>query len=242
MSGGTSSTSQQANGQTSFNPTSIGGGNIMVGGSVGNGPVSQGSQSSATGPSVGLDLSMPMPMGLMNLQGLQGIQVIDLQSLKSEYVPYGPSAGEGWQTDLGDAITDTSIAGATAYKTYKASQPAIDAIWKLIDPKSHAAAADKTFQAINDVKEVGKSMGGWKAFGDFGQEIAGRPPAPTQNYLNPSQPQQAAAEWQQADEAGYLWYWAPTQQFYDSYYQLYYDPQSQLYYDGQGGQWTPQQV
>jgi hypothetical protein len=133
--------------------------------------------------------------------------------------------------------------GAATYKAYKASQPAIDAMWKLIDPKSHSEAADKTFQAINDVKEIGKSMGGWNAMGQFGQEIAGRP---AQSYMNPmaqqGQAQQADAQWQQADEAGYLWYWAPTGQFYDAYYQLYYDPQSQLYYDGQGGKWTQQEV
>lgn len=81
---------------------------------------------------------------------------------------------------------------------------------------------------------------------DIGQTVAGRPAAPGQSYLNPSHStstqQQAEAKWEQADEAGYLWYWAPTQQFYDSHYQLYYDPKSELYYDGNGGQWTSQQV
>ena len=101
------------------------------------------------------------PAALMNLRGLQGVKIINLQNLNSEYVPFGPSAGEGWQTDLGDAMTDTAIAGAGAYKAYKASQPAIDALWKLVAPKSHDAMADKTFQAINDVKDIGKSMGGW---------------------------------------------------------------------------------
>ena len=43
MGGGTSTSTSNANGQVAFNPTSIGGGNIMVGGSVGNGPVNQGS-------------------------------------------------------------------------------------------------------------------------------------------------------------------------------------------------------
>jgi len=35
MSGGTSTGAQNANGQVAFNPTSIGGGNIQVGGNVG---------------------------------------------------------------------------------------------------------------------------------------------------------------------------------------------------------------
>ena len=35
MGGGTSTVGQSANGNVSFNPTSIGGGSIMVGGSVG---------------------------------------------------------------------------------------------------------------------------------------------------------------------------------------------------------------
>ena len=41
MGGGTSSNEQSANGVVGFNPTSIGGGNIQIGGSVGNGPVTQ---------------------------------------------------------------------------------------------------------------------------------------------------------------------------------------------------------
>ena len=39
MSGGNSNSAMNANGQVAFNPTSIGGGHIMVGGSVSNGPV-----------------------------------------------------------------------------------------------------------------------------------------------------------------------------------------------------------
>ena len=61
---------------------------------------------------------------------------------ESQYVPFGPSAGEGWQTDMGDAMTVTAIMGASGYKAYKASQPAIDAIWKLLAPNSHDAVAD----------------------------------------------------------------------------------------------------
>jgi len=131
-------------------------------------------------------------------------------------------------------MTDTAIMGASGYKTYKASQPAIDAIWKMLAPKSHDAIADKTFQAITDVKEVGKSMGGWNAFGQMGQEIAGRP------AIQPQPAQQAAEQWQQVDERFLLW--ASTGQYYDSYYQLYYDPQSEQYYDGQGGQWSVQET
>jgi len=116
MSGGSSSSAQQGNGMVDFNPTSIGGGNIQVGGSVGQGAVSQGSSSSATGPSVGLDLKMSMPgmdgmpgMGgsglvLMNLRGRDPtilpwnpVTIHKLMNLQeSQYVPFGPSAGEGW--------------------------------------------------------------------------------------------------------------------------------------------------
>ena len=68
MGGGSAHGSQNANGNVAFNPTSIGGGNISVGGSVGQAGVSQNQQTSATGASVGLDLSMPMPIpALMNL-------------------------------------------------------------------------------------------------------------------------------------------------------------------------------
>jgi len=71
MSGGSTSTAQNANGQVQFNPTSIGGGNIAVGGSVGNGGVSQGSSGSATGAGVSLDLKMDMP-GMGGMPGLGG--------------------------------------------------------------------------------------------------------------------------------------------------------------------------
>ena len=66
MGGGTSDSAMNANGQVAFNPTSIGGGNIAVGGSVGNGGVNQVGQNSATGSSTSVGLSMPFPM--MNLK------------------------------------------------------------------------------------------------------------------------------------------------------------------------------
>ena len=43
MGGGKTTTNQQCNGKVGFNPTSIGGGNISVGGSVGNAGCKQGS-------------------------------------------------------------------------------------------------------------------------------------------------------------------------------------------------------
>ena len=67
MSGGTTHTTQNANGHVAFNPTSIGGGNISVGGSVGQAGVQQSSSGSATGAGVKLDVSVPMPAILMNL-------------------------------------------------------------------------------------------------------------------------------------------------------------------------------
>ena len=68
MGGGTTSNSQNANGHVAFNPTSIGGGNISVGGSVGQGAVSQGQSGSATGAGVKLDVSIPPPVPvLLNL-------------------------------------------------------------------------------------------------------------------------------------------------------------------------------
>ena len=68
MGGGNTSGSQNANGQVNFAPSSANGGNIYIGGSVGNGGVQQGSSNSATGAGVDLKLDMPMPMpGLQNL-------------------------------------------------------------------------------------------------------------------------------------------------------------------------------
>ena len=68
MGGGTTTQNQNANGSVGFNPTSIGGGNIMVGGSVGQGQIGQSTKGGASGAGVKLDLSMPMPMpALLNL-------------------------------------------------------------------------------------------------------------------------------------------------------------------------------
>ena len=86
------------------NPTSIGGGNISVGGSVGQAGVSQQQAGSATGATVDVkaDVSMPGMGGellLINLNQLQLINLADTHAAttqKSEYVPFGPSAGEGW--------------------------------------------------------------------------------------------------------------------------------------------------
>ena len=69
MGGGKVSQTQQADGTVTFRPFVAGGGDIMIGGSVGNGDVIQGSQGQASGASANLGLSMPlMPGGLMNLQ------------------------------------------------------------------------------------------------------------------------------------------------------------------------------
>ena len=84
MSGGTSGSTQNGNGMVDFNPTSIGGGNIQVGGSVGQGAVSQGSSSQASGASVGIDFKMDMP-GMDGMPGmggsLQNLDVLNLNSL-----------------------------------------------------------------------------------------------------------------------------------------------------------------
>ena len=99
-----------ANGQVAFNPTSIGGGNIAVGGSVGNAGVNQQGSNSATGAGVKLDLSIPMPMQLQNL---------------------------GWEQDVGDVTSDAAKMGAGAYQVYQANQPMVDMMWKMMDPKGH---------------------------------------------------------------------------------------------------------
>tara|TARA_B110000285_G_scaffold177472_1_gene199353 strand:- start:260 stop:451 length:192 start_codon:yes stop_codon:yes gene_type:complete len=52
MSGGKCHSTQNANGKVAFNPTTIGGGNISVGGSVGQGKVQQKSDCKATGAGV----------------------------------------------------------------------------------------------------------------------------------------------------------------------------------------------
>ena len=68
MGGGSLEQTQQADGNVSFNPTSIGGGSITVGGNVGNGPVQQGQKGEAGGASVGISASIPMmPLQLVNL-------------------------------------------------------------------------------------------------------------------------------------------------------------------------------
>merc|ERR1739838_575676 len=134
MGGGSSESSMNANGQVAFNPTSIGGGNIAVGGSVGNGGVNQQGSNSATGAGVKLDLSMPFPMQLQNL---------------------------GWEQDVGDATSDVAKMGADAYQMYQANQPVVDALWKMMDPKGHEAHSKEVFGTINQIDQMGTAMGGW---------------------------------------------------------------------------------
>ena len=116
MSGGTSTSTQQANGNVSFNPTSIGGGTIAVGGSVGQAGVQQGSSSQATGASVGLDFSMPMPMPvqLMNLQriGNSNFALVNLgQSHGTNVKEFEAKAGSASMFDFnnGDPLGNTDI-------------------------------------------------------------------------------------------------------------------------------------
>ena len=61
MAGGSTSTNQQYNPQMNFAPNSSNGGYINIGGSVGMGNAEFGGSSSASGPSVGLDLNLSMP-------------------------------------------------------------------------------------------------------------------------------------------------------------------------------------
>jgi hypothetical protein len=60
MGGGTSDGTNQANGQVNFAP-SMGGGNVAIYGNIGNGPVNQQMQNSASGASTSLDFKMSMP-------------------------------------------------------------------------------------------------------------------------------------------------------------------------------------
>jgi hypothetical protein len=53
---------------------------------------------------------------------------------------------------------------------------------------------------------------------------------------------QQQAQWVQADEACQWFFWAPTNQYWDSLNQLYYDPASQQYYDAQNNVFTAEQV
>ena len=68
MGGGTSDGTNTANGQVNFAPSMSGGGSVMIGGNIGNGPVNQKMQNSATGATTSIGFSMPMPIpALMNL-------------------------------------------------------------------------------------------------------------------------------------------------------------------------------
>ena len=71
MGGGEVHSSSQANGEVSANPVIMGGGSLMIGGNVGNGPVTTSHSGMAKGAGVDLSVSMPMPMPvMMNLDEL----------------------------------------------------------------------------------------------------------------------------------------------------------------------------
>lgn len=115
--------------------------------------------------------------------------------MQSSYVPFGPSAGEGWTTDLGDSITDTANVMQMGYDGYASAQPAIDALWAMIDPKSHAQNADTVFKTVDALGDVGNAaVGGWGGMANAGQYIAGRPPLPGTGAAQQQQAQQPAQQ------------------------------------------------
>ena len=123
MSGGQTHTTQNANGKVDFNPTSIGGGNISVGGSVGQGTVQQSGVSKATGSSTSVDVSMPMPVQLINLNqmDLQNLGFLDnmldnidtsgpqvtSKQVNSQSTTYGNNGGMNVQSNHQNTVTAT---------------------------------------------------------------------------------------------------------------------------------------
>ena len=84
MGGGKVHQTSQANGHVQANPVVMGGGSMMIGGNVGNGPVTTQHSGGAKGAGVKVDVSMPMPMPvMMNLDefDLMNLDELNLMNL-----------------------------------------------------------------------------------------------------------------------------------------------------------------
>ena len=81
MGGGKVEQNSQANGKVAFNPVVMGGGNVMVGGNVGNAGVETIHDGKASGASVGIKAAFSMPgMPELQLVNLNDIGLMNLDS------------------------------------------------------------------------------------------------------------------------------------------------------------------
>ena len=146
--GGTSSQGSSSNPMTFYAPHTHNG-NIIAG-NVGTGAVQQFGNSTAGGGSFDFKAELPIPPPVM----LQNLDFFER---------------------LGKGMQDAAKYGSQAYKIGKQVAPVAGEMMQHVAPEhyeKYAVPATKNFIAA---KELGKSMGGWKAVDAMGHEFAGQP-------------------------------------------------------------------
>ena len=146
--GGTSSQGSSSNPMAFYAPHTMNG-NIIAG-NVGTGAVQQGGSSTAGGGSFDFKADIPIPPPVM----LQNLDFFE---------------------SLGKGMQDAAKYGSQAYKIGKQVAPVAGDMMKYVAPEhyeKYAVPATKNFIAA---KDLGKSMGGWKAVDAMGHEFAGQP-------------------------------------------------------------------
>ena len=92
---------------------------------------------------------------------------------------------------IGDGMKQVSKAAPEIYKGAKAATYAVGDTWKQLDPKSYEKYGAPVGNTMYDTVQAGKSMGGWKAFGQYG-DMAQQYGHMMDSNLPPMQPQAQA--------------------------------------------------
>ena len=199
--GGTGSTQQSTNPNTSYSPVSYGGN--IISGDIGNGPIGLSGQTTAEGGKFDFKLDMPMPMQLQNLGMFNDIAkytspayaIADAAKLQNlgmfgdiaKYTSPASNIREAvnlqnldFFSDMGKGLEKASKIGGDAYKIGKKVAPVAGNMWQKADADSYNKYAVPGTKNFNDAKKMGKSVGGWNTVGAIGGAMnpSGQAPAP----------------------------------------------------------------
>jgi len=92
-------------------------------------------------------------------------------------------------SDLGSGLEKASKIGSSAYKIGKKVAPVAGGMWEKVDSKSYDKYAVPATKGFVDVKNVGKSVGGWNTLGAIGGAMNPSEQAPAPVAQGPTQEQ-----------------------------------------------------
>ena len=74
-------------------------------------------------------------------------------------------------SDIGSSLSSASKVGADAYKIGKSAAPTVGSLWNTVDSNSYNQYGVPASNQFTEAKDFGKSVGGWNAVGQFGQQM-----------------------------------------------------------------------